>query len=252
MKFPMKKSYFAFLCLFIPGFYLLSCEKSNLFELKEKNKMKRLSKLVSHNKFYEKKTKKRKEMPLVKREREKKRKESFIRTYNNKSSLFFMKKMKISCDKLCEKEWGSYLEKKSILDHSKRVLSDLAFAHKEHGENQAYARIMALEAMRLSFKEEGLSFIEETILESFKNIEKNKKFKGYEYDLIDLLILWVELYGKKKLLLDPNILFFKFNYKPIFREIYADALSFLYPRISSHEKKSLLFREVLDNYGKVS
>ena len=172
----------------------------------------------------------------------------FSKVYTEKSSLFFIKSMSVVCDSSCESEWSAFLQSEKTIKHSQKILSNLDFAYQEHGKNQAYARIMAIESLRKGFDRGGIEPIENTINSAFSNIVLNKKYKGYRQDLSDLLALWVELFGKKNILENPSLFFSRFNYKPIYKDIYINALASAYPKIVANKKDSLIFKEMIKSY----
>ena len=118
--------------------------------------------------------------------------------FHERSFLFFQKKKKMNCDDFCEEKWRSFLHKKDSLKHSQKVLSDLTFTYKIHGENQAYARLLALETLKESSNIYGVFYIQKTLESAFARIKENKKFKGYRNDLSDLLALWIKAMALKE------------------------------------------------------
>lgn len=184
----------------------------------------------------------------VPKQEKKEEKQDFIEEYNNKSSLFYIKSMSVACDEACELEWQNFLQSPQTVAHSKRVLRDLAFAQQEHGDQQAYARLMAIESLKRSADLNGPEVIEESIQELFLNFEKNKFFKGARNDLSDLLDLWIQSYGKEQVLANPDLFFAKFIYKPEYKDIFVAALGYSFPEVVSDPEKSQIFMEVLKNY----
>ena len=90
------------------------------------------------------------------------------------------------------------------------------------------------------------AFLEETVRELLLSQKKNQRFKGFQDDIIDLILGWADVIGKEKILEDPSLLFNTFIYDIRDREIFSKVITYLYPTLIWDKEKSSQFRKFLD------
>ena len=117
--------------------------------------------------------------------------------------------------------------KPNVLQEVSEIITNLDKTKEKYGNYQAYIRIYALKIIEIaSFKYNKINLLESIIRKNFNNYDINIKHNGYKEDLIDLIHIWIESYGKKNLLDRPYVLFLELNYQKKMRHYFATALRY--------------------------
>ena len=185
-------------------------EKNNSFELKKEKKYELLKSIRSESFDYYK----------LKRQAfsQKKQKDLII------SILEDEKKFKFYCD----------------------LLLNLNKLRNESSYNQAYIRILAHSLIEEKAKKYDIGFLEEFTKRLIMNKSENIGVKGAKEDILDLMLSWVYIMGRDKVLDDPSLLFEAFSYKKENRELFSYVLSYLDPCLFWKKNKSDKILRILD------